>query len=926
MGSTYTVGLPEVPALAADMAPGGRNTVLETLSDSGEFRITFYTVIVENLRIGTRYWLRVVPRNANIAAYTQSPPSNVMELMMAGAPPPVLNLKASLVKACMQVSCGCWCCGNGGTNTCDGLADVTIQWNNPTGAFTISSFQISAFLGGALEWEQEVLPTQAIFGDRSYTLGAQGESIAQALTEKHTIPGLKMHRTYTVRVTARNANVEGYRYPASLEVTPADLPSVSVEDTLKVTHVTATDLSLQWRPVTSQPVTFYKVDLDVNPAFPSLGPDTFYGEFEHEASADPAYRMQVTVKGLTPGLPYYLLVTPRNLNPGADGADAFVQGYRPCPLSVEDLVVTEIQPAAAFPSYLAYRLTWRAPASTKPILRYRIWHASTPGGVGALASYQRLADFDASEQGTMQHEVDGFVAGDSPHAFLVTPIASHCALLGPIVPRTIEPLAHDASVVSVTVDSILLRWRSPGCPDACLGVSAFLITVARCTTTASVHAHAGSMRDCAPAEEGEMTTVSIEACDLEGWCEHRVESLTRQAPVRIVLQALLQGFQEPEGNVTLVAVPTGRAEHAPSHLTLTSRTNSANHPAGASVALSWQAPTLAAADPPVDRFKVAYWLASERSCFGSLPLPCFSYAETPPLLHTTTGNVTGLRPDVTYAFRVFAGNLNGFEGEGSDALTPVRTSHMPGPVEHLSVVASGTTSLVLSWVNPSQPTPRKLLIEWTDLDCAREEGAAGASAAAVSSACTVTYEETCSLGRCAAAPRICSGGSSANQRCTLDSDCGGGTCVGNNKGTACQDGGQCSGGAECVQSCPSHYEISHLRPGRPLDITVTTAGEVDSFFQPCTAAPNECPELVKTGKSLITARPLEPPLPVVDLHVRSMTETTVELGWNLQEQSPERALPSHLILRGRRKLGLAVGRSPSPSFLLLFFIFISAWL
>jgi hypothetical protein len=277
-GSTYTVGLPEVPALAADIAPGGRNTVIETLSDSGEFRITTYTVIVENLRIGTRYWLRVVARNANLAAYTQSPPSNVMDLVMSGAPPPILNLEVGRVEACMQVSCGCSCCGNGGTNTCDGVAQVTIKWNNPVGSFTISKFQISAFLDSVLAVEEEVLPTPAFLADSDYTLGADGQEIPGAITEEHTIGGLLLHKQYSLRVTARNANVEGYRYPAYLEVMPADLPSVSVEDTLKVTRVTASELVLQWRPVVSQPVSFYKVDLDVSPTFSSLGPDTFFGE------------------------------------------------------------------------------------------------------------------------------------------------------------------------------------------------------------------------------------------------------------------------------------------------------------------------------------------------------------------------------------------------------------------------------------------------------------------------------------------------------------------------------------------------------------------------------------------------------------------------------------------------------------------------
>ena len=458
--------------------------------------------------------------------------------------------------------------------------------------------------------------------------------------------------------------------------------------------------------------------------------------------------MHVTIQGLSAGLPYYILVTPRNLNPGLDGPNSFVQGYRPCPTSVTDLVVTEISTAAAFSSYMAYRLTWKAPSSTKPILRYRIWHASTPAGSGRLGAYTRLSDFDASAQGSMEHTVDGFAAADSPHSFLVTPVASHCALLGPVVARTINLIPESVSIVSVTIDSILLRWRSPGCPDACVPVSAFLISVARCVITDSVHAHAFSMEDCTPAEDDAVTTVNTEACDLDGWCQHRVESLTRQIPVRIVMQAWVQGHLEAEGNVTLVGVPTGRADQAPSQLTLVSRTNVANDARGASVLLSWLAPTLESTDPPVDRFKLAYWLASDKSCFGLPDLPCPSYAETLPVHRVTSSNVTGLRPDVAYAFRVMSGNLNGFEVEGSQVLVPVRTTHMPGPVHRLSVVSSDATSLLLSWVNPSHPTPHKVVVEWTDLDCAAEERISGASSAAVDAFCTHTYG-TCVCLYCA---------------------------------------------------------------------------------------------------------------------------------------------------------------------------------
>ena len=173
--------------------------------------------------------------------------------------------------------------------------------------------------------------------------------------------------------------------------------------------------------------------------------------------------------------------------------------------------------------------------------------------------------------------------------------------------------------------------------------------------------------------------------------------------------------------------------------------------------LTWKAPQLTLSDEPIDRYKLGYWLVSEKSCFGLPNLPCFSYKETSPILHSTTDTVRGLRPDVSYAFKVFSGNLNGFEVEGSHALTPVHSSHMPAPVTRLSAVSPSNSSLMLSWVNPSNPTPHKLLISVTDLDCKDAEGASDASAASVTTSCVRSWEESCTIGKCAAAHSFCLG-------------------------------------------------------------------------------------------------------------------------------------------------------------------------
>jgi hypothetical protein len=756
-GTRYEVGLTQVPASPDKLAPGSNVVIAET--SPGRLRIA---VVVENLQLGQTYWLRVLARNHNLAAYSLSPPSNAIRLLMSGAPPPVLNLEASLVTSCTQVSCGCACCGRGGTNTCDGVADVTMQWIKPSGPFSISSFKISASLNGQLVSEGFQSPTPEVGVNGSYTLAVDGHEVPRDIGETYVMRGLLLHRSYLISVTARNDNVEGYKYPAQVEVMPAEMPSVSVQETLRAVSVTSTTVSLEWRPVTAQPVSFYKVDLDVMPTFPAPPPDSYFGEFAHQSSDHAHYRMRITVTQLTAGQAYYFVVTPRNLNPGpAPGAVAFVQGYRGCPGSVQDLTMTPLAPSALYASLLAFRLTWTASSSSEPVLAYRIWHSSSPpSSSGRLpGAYQRLADVDAAREGAMQHHVDGFSRSEAPHSFLVTPIVAHCAVIGPITPRSLDLIPELAHIQSVTSKSATLRWRSPGCPDACMPVSAFVVSVGKCSTSASVHAHASMMLDCQLAESEAVITVGKDACALDGWCLHTVYALPHHQPVRIRLQALGEGFREAGGNVTLVTIASGRARRSPSAPTLVWKKNVAGDARGASVHLTWSAPLLLPEDERVDRYKIGYWLVSDTSCSAMPPppYPCFSYQESAVEELALEATVTGLRPDVSYVFKVFAGNLNGFEVIGSDPLTPVRSSHMPGAVERLSAVSHSDSSLMISWVNPSNPTPRKLLIKLTDLDCVQDETDKGAGAASVATSCVRSRQESCSIGKCAAAPSFCVG-------------------------------------------------------------------------------------------------------------------------------------------------------------------------
>lgn len=94
---------------------------------------------------------------------------------------------------------------------------------------------------------------------------------------------------------------------------------------------------------------------------------------------------------------------------------------------------------------------------------------------------------------------------------------------------------------------------------------------------------------------------------------------------------------------------------------------------------------------------------------------------------------------------------------------------------------------------------------------------------------------------------LVAGGVSENVLCTSHLECGGGTCTKNNMGAKCDEGGHCTGAAECLLACPSQYLLTGLRTGRPHRVQVRTGGQVDTFFAPCVKSPLECDEKVYSG-------------------------------------------------------------------------------
>ena len=146
---------------------------------------------------------------------------------------------------------------------------------------------------------------------------------------------------------------------------------------------------------------------------------------------------------------------------------------------------------------------------------------------------------------------------------------------------------------------------------------------------------------------------------------------------------------------------------------------------GASVALKWVKPEIDRYFHPLAgeilHFKVAYWKKNEVTCLQKfVGINCQGYKEHPETFSTTSGIITGLQPDSEYYFKVYSGNSNGYDPDGSDPIGPISTSALPGPVLNLHTPRVTESSVILDWTMPTNPSPSKLKLMFIEHKTGRQ--------------------------------------------------------------------------------------------------------------------------------------------------------------------------------------------------------------
>lgn len=643
------------------------------------------------LTAGTRYWFRVQARNLNSNAYENVPASNSVSATPFDTIENLMNLEVPSVSACVTASC-CACCA---ANLCRGIGTVALTWSRPIGPITHYRIQVA---------DVDSLGNIGTYSTFSDTISASATSAS--------VTSLLIGRFYAFKVQAGSTNFFVYSQecnafsapdadcPAVVIASPYTIPTTSVELSLRNTFVTSSSFGLEFEAISSEPVTRYRIAYGPDLLSPY---DMVFAEVNHISG-----KIQVEIDGLEEGRSYFASVTPRNLN---------VLGYANCPSSADAVTWENLGGGT-------YSITWQAPAWDPPITSYRIWYQRNETTVTAPTLYSRFDLISSSSE--LVEIVDG-LDPSAVYTFWVTPSAAPCAVFGPNFPLPRPSVVSDFRVVAVTSTSISSAWADSAWAEA-------PPVDGRAVPTLYMMAIAAS-------NDGVCETATyMAAANLTVPAMHFVFSdLTPYQQYCIRIQPVNNNIEPVAPASYVSATPTPRPTVAPSGLAVVSKVNGPANLDDARVTLEWVAPTVAVGEPPVFRYRVAFWPDSEAECLQKpVYVTCEAYSQFSQIFTETKGVVSRLRPATSYWFKIFAGNLNGFEEEGSTPLGPIHTSQLPKPVEALRITAVTDTSVTLAWRFAAPVVPSKLKLEYSDSAAMRESGFEEMSCSVATSPCPTT--------------------------------------------------------------------------------------------------------------------------------------------------------------------------------------------
>ena len=296
-----------------------------------------------------------------------------------------------------------------------------------------------------------------------------------------------------------------------------------------------------------------------------------------------------------------------------------------------------------------YQVTWDPP-TPEGSMAYTTRREGPTGVVYYENFFDHKVDFS---QGSIQYNYRVYAGDDLTNLYeqFGTPI-------------TLPAAATEFKVVSATENSLTFSWNPDPAAD-----------------TYQVYMSSGQLAYRAASAETAETFI-------------RVEGLANGLPYNFNVYSKTQGRTPFEyfGSNVVRAVPAGLSA-APKDLQVVATTQS-------TVSLQWKAGD----DAPAVRYKIL------RSVDGS---PYFAYPQDIEVLRGAPNSVliTDLSDSSAYAFKIFAGNFNGFEERGSEVVENIQPV---GRVRDLSIRGVSDTSVTIDWLPPEYGrTPSHYQLQYT---------------------------------------------------------------------------------------------------------------------------------------------------------------------------------------------------------------------
>ena len=517
---------------------------------------------------------------------------------------------------------------------------VTLGWDAPTATTGLASFRIERCTDATCSGT----PTQLATPAKTAT--------------SHAVTSLTRNTTYYYRITAVAVG-NGYQNstPSAVLTVTTDKTTLATPGNFRISATTNTSVTLAWTGLASTTgLDEYKIEKCTS-ANDCSSPTQVATTPSHQGVTN----YTLTVTDLTGNTTYYYRLTAL-----ATASSDYTDSVPTTTLTVKTgqiLLAKVVNFRATTTTDSSVVLAWDAPASTTGISKFRIdscptviCHTMTQ--VATPASTATTHTLTVTRNTTYYYRITALATANSNYADGIS-----SDILTVTTPKTVLAPVGGLAAFPPTHNSIVMDWLAPttstgldtykleSCNDTACSTPSTLVTLAKTVTTYT----ASNLT----ANTTYYYRITALATANSGYTDSAPSNVLKVTTAKTPL-ATVAGFQYTKTTAT-------------------------------SVTLGWNAPS---STTDLDKFRIQKCTSSNNADDCTAPSQVATPAST-----ATSHTLTGLKPNTTYYYRIFAlPTASGDHGMSAPSTTiSVRTDNSLDPVTNFKSTAQTSTSVTLSW-------------------------------------------------------------------------------------------------------------------------------------------------------------------------------------------------------------------------------------